>query len=96
MKVYVVGSISPKSDRVKIQDACRAIGEALAKQGHEIIVGSDHEDTVDRYLRELTQPKRDATPRSWSFLPRRRRVPERANHIPFSEIKSKLPNIELI
>jgi hypothetical protein len=98
MNVYTVGSIPAGSDNVEImRNACRAIGEELAKHGHTIVVGSDHEDTIDRYIVEGANGVKKKRTTVLVFPPEtgERRIVERKNRLPFSEMKRELPNIEL-
>jgi cyanophycinase-like exopeptidase len=55
MNILVVGSthfIGSESVREELISACKEIGKALAEKGHTIIVGSEKENTVDRYVVE--------------------------------------------
>ncbi|MEI6514618.1 MAG: hypothetical protein WCO77_01460 [bacterium] len=55
MKVLVNGSNhfdDSGSGRPKFEQACRDIGVALAKAGHDLIIGSSNPTTADRYIVE--------------------------------------------
>jgi hypothetical protein len=71
------------------------IGSELAKQRHQIIVGSANPDTVDRYLVEgANQIKRRTT--VFIFHPEageRREPQQEKKTLPFSDIENKLANI---
>jgi len=55
MKVLIVGSthnLAPDVTREGFIQACRDIGTSLAEAGVEIVIGSDGENTADRYVLE--------------------------------------------
>lgn len=53
-KILVVGSMRDLEGKVQkdFQQACRSIGAALGRRGHEIIIGSERPVTADRYVVE--------------------------------------------
>jgi hypothetical protein len=102
MKIQIVGSIDqdlPNERQAEIMAACRAIGEELARQKHEIIVGSDHPVTADLYIVEganRLKPKRTTKVSVVSPEGGERRHSDQRPQHPYKDQEARLPNIKFL
>jgi hypothetical protein len=94
MKIMIVGSIDTgfQEDRkVAVRNACKEIGKALAEKGVDLVVGSDRDTTVDKWVvygaveadKRISvyvyRPDRPEQSRSWEN--------RTDDNLPFSDVK---------
>jgi hypothetical protein len=92
MKVLVVGSMrhldENDSKRAHFIAACRALGGAISRSRHELVVGSDRTTTADRYVVEGAI-KDSGVRRVWVYRPESDATPFQGDAIPFQKERSE-------